>query len=481
MLPSFINNFLNGLKIKRPHTDSDKDKIIESLMAEITLLKAKVAKLVEENIALKEKLGLNSSNSSLPPSSDRNKAKPKTRKASGRKQGAQLGHKGVKRKLVPVEMVNKVVQCMPEEMCECGGMVVLSDKNPYRHQVTELPEIKPIITEYQLYCGTCQRCKHNSYAELPADVGNNVLGPRAMALLAQLSSKYHLSKRLIQEFFHKSLGIQISLGTVSNTEKRVSDSLASIYETLKASLLKEEHLNIDETGHKEKSKRGYVWVFTSNTLCVFVAKLTRAKSVLVETLSNFKGKITSDRYAAYNFIPTPNRQSCWAHLIRDFKRFANSEYADVAAIGVKLLENSEKLFDLRNQLKTAKISREKFLAEMSKVKINVEKFLERGSKMLIRKQFSNSCTNIYNLRSTLWLFVEKPGIEPTNNLAERQLRPYVIWRKLSFGTQSERGSRFIERIMSVSVTYSQTGIIVFDALVKAITDHVRTVRSPPAL
>lgn len=447
------------------------------LIRENELLRAQIAELIAEVKALKEKLGLNSTNSSLPPSRDLHKI-IKNKPKSGRKRGAQFGHKGVGRKLVPIEQVRNVVKCVPNSKCKCGGEILVQ-ADYRRHQVFELPEIKPVITEYQLHDGVCACCKQETGAELPLDVGTNVLGPRAMALMTQLSSQYHLSKQLIKKFFSETLGIRICTGTVSNTEGRVSNALAEPYANLEASLAQQAHLNIDETGYKEQNKRGYIWVFSSNTICVFKAKLSRAKSVLVETLKHFKGKITSDRYAAYNVISTQNRQSCWAHLIRDFTRFANSQYPDVGAIGEKLLEQSEQMFGARALFKSGEIQKEELLSRIKPIKKSVEQLLRKGSVMFLRKKFSVTCANIFKLRTTLWLWLEDLSIEPTNNLAERQLRPYVIWRKLSFGSQSERGSRFVERTMSVAVTCKQSGTDVFEFLVNAILDYRRNHLPPP--
>jgi transposase len=476
---SFIKNIATDFVTNCTNWRSRADLIRENkyLRAKVAALTAEVARLVAEVKDLKEKLGLNSTNSSLPPSRDLYKA-TKQKNKSGRKQGAQPGHKGVGRKLVPISRVNHVVKCEPSSKCECGGTVHI--KTSYRrHQVHELPEIKPIITEYQLHDGKCVDCKQKVWAELPRDVGINVLGPRAMALMTQLSSQYHLSKRLIRKFFGETLGIRICTGTVSNTEGRVSNALAEPYKNLEASLATQAHLNIDETGYKEHNKRGYVWVFASNSICVFKAKLSRAKSVLIETLKNFHGKVTSDRYSAYNVIPTQNRQSCWAHLIRDFRRFSHSQYEDVQAIGKELLEKSEQIFSIRALFKSGQIQKEQLLDKIKPVRQSIEKLLRKGSMMFLRKSFSVSCGNIFNMRRTLWLWLEDLSIEPTNNLAERQLRPYVIWRKLSFGSQSERGSRFVERTMSIIATCGQSGTDVFELLVKSILDYRRNCQPPP--
>lgn len=446
---------------------------IQRLENQLEIVKLENDILRAENANLKDRLGLNSTNSSLPPSKDLYKKLKAERKKSGRTQGAQVGHQGATRNLYPLEKVDHLVKCRPETRCQCGGEIIMNkDLESLRHQVFELPEIKPIVTEYQLHYGKCNKCKQVQRGELPKGVANNILGPRAMAFIASMSTTYHCSKRKIQRFFSEHFGIQIALGTVSNAEKRLNLYFDPCYKSLAAAVKEQVHLNIDETSHKQENKRSYVWVFCNNKLTLLKAKMSRGKKVLIETLGNFKGSITSDRYGAYNYIARDKRQSCWSHLIRDFRRFSHSDYPKVAEIGNELLELAERFFTLRGQFKLQEISLEEFLNSILLIKERMEELLKLGALMVDAKQFSNSCKNITKLYPTLWLCTEYDNIEPTNNLAERQLRQYVIWRKMSFGTQSDRGSEYLAKSMSISATCRQSGISAFETFANIISNSI---------
>lgn len=127
------------------------------LFSQNKLLQQEINQLKHENALLKDKLNINSTNSSLPPSSDLKRPK-KEYVPTGRKRGGQPGHKGTNRKLVDVNLVNKVESVLPQSKCDCGGEVVVDYSNPWRHQKFELPKIMPEITEYQMYFGKCKCC-----------------------------------------------------------------------------------------------------------------------------------------------------------------------------------------------------------------------------------------------------------------------------------------------------------------------------------
>jgi transposase len=406
--------------------------------------------LIIEIQNLKDKNNINSDNSSLPPSKDLYK-KLKQRKKSDRKIGGQPGHKGSYRPLLAEAEVSNVVKCMPEKFCQCGGEIKLRRrKNPVRHQVFEMPKVEPIVTEYKQYRGECACCRTRFIGNLPEGVSKSILGPRAMAFIVQGSALYHLSKSQIKMMLKDSLGIEVCDATISNVEKKVSGYFDKMYEELSLKVKKAGHLYIDETGHKRCGKRGYAWFFVNEELVYVKVSMSRGKKVLSGVIGeDFVGKITSDRYAAYNMVDNSRRQVCWAHLLRDFRRFANSEHKEVSRIGTLLLQDTEKIFELLKNVKSEVIKKELFTVEMEGIKKRVEILLYEGSLKKEYKGFGGSCENIYKLKGALWNFLDDPKLEATNNLAERTVRPFVIKRKISFGTWSERGDKFLERMMSI--------------------------------
>ena len=161
------------------------------LFAQVKLLRTENIQLRQKIVTLEDKININSSNSSMPPSSDIKK-KPKERKSSGKKRGGQPGHKGKNRPLVDINLVNKIESILPQSRCECGGDVEVDYDSPHRHQKFEIPKIIPDITEYQMHLGKCKCCGVRYRAKLPDGVGYHMLGPRAMSFLAQMSSMYHI-------------------------------------------------------------------------------------------------------------------------------------------------------------------------------------------------------------------------------------------------------------------------------------------------
>jgi transposase len=422
---------------------------------------------------LKDLAKKDSSNSSIPPSKALFKATNKKKK-SEKKIGGQVGHPGSFRPLVDASQVTKIVKCYPEKSCECGGEIKLRPrKKPARHQIFELTEIRPIITEYQKYRGVCNCCKKKAIAPLPKGVGANILGPRAMAFIGQAGALYHLTKSQTQMMLKDSLGIEVAISTISNVEKRISEYFENIYNELGKKVMQAKHLHIDETGHKNQGKKGFAWCFVNENIFYLKLAMSRGAKVLTGVIGeSFKGKITTDRYSAYNVIEAENRQVCWAHLLRDFRKFANSEHQEVANIGGSLLKNTERIFELLKAVKFGIIKREKFDAQIEDIKKKIETMLFDGSLRKKYKNFGGSCANIWKLRDALWNFLDDPGLEATNNLAERSIRPFVIKRKLSFGTWSDRGDRFLERMMSVIPMIIKSGKSVLETVTKIIKESL---------
>ena len=292
-----------------------------------------------------------------------------------------------------------------------------------------------------------------------------------MAFVAQSSALYNLTRSQIRMMLKDSLGIEVAISTISNVEERISGYFENIYNELGKKVRQSKHLHIDETGHKNQGKQGYAWCFVNEKILYLKLAMSRGAKVLTGVIGeSFKGKITTDRYSAYNVIDPENRQICWAHLLRDFRKFAHSEHTEVANIGGSLLRNTERMFELLKAVKFGIISKEELNYEMEDIKKKIEMLLYEGSLRKKYKNFGGSCGNIWKLRDALWNFLDDPGLEATNNLAERSIRPFVIKRKISFGTWSDRGDRFLERVMSVIPMIIKSGKSVLETVTRIIKD-----------
>jgi len=431
---------------------------------------------------LEEKLNTNSSNSSKSPSSDIfKKKKPKKKKYHGSgnknklKQGAQPGHKGKGRKLLPPEEVDDTVVCLPKPTCECGGSIHAKPNKIKRHQQHELPKIKPIVTEYQQVYGYCDECGTTHIGSLPNGISHNLLGARAIATVAIFTGDYRLGKRPTQQVFSDIFNLSVSLGTISNAENIVSEALKSPVEEAKTYIYQQTSaVHADETGHKQQGGKMWMWLAATLLVAVFIIRTARntesAKALLGE---QFAGILVSDRWSAYNWIEITRRQFCWAHLKRDIQKISERS-GRPGKIGDEILEDIRRMFHLWHLFKDETISQKTFQAAMKPIRNNIERLLKEGSEC-DHKKTQNTCKNILKHKDALWTFIDIEGkdIEPTNNFAEQQIRFYVLWRKNSFGTQSERGNLFVERIMTTTATCKLQGRNRYDYITAAVAAHLK--------
>jgi len=434
------------------HTECNRR--IQQLTAENAALRTLVAQLQARVEELERLLGQNSSNSSRPPSSD-TPAQRETRPSkppSGRRRGAQPGHKGWRRKLLPPERVNEVRDCFPDRCRRRGCSKELPrrpDPNPLPHQVVEIPHIEPYVTEYRLHSVTCE-CGKVTCASLPPGVPHGMCGPRLAATIALLTGDTNTSRRDAVRLLSDILGVEISLGALSETEEMVSEALAAPVEEAGTQVSEQGIKHVDATGFQQAGKKHTLWTIAAPLVTFFAITANASSAGLRGLFHTLKGIFISDRGSQFGFWAMKDRQICWAHLIRKFVSFA--ERSGVAGeLGANLLLLSRTMMHVWHRVRDGTLSRRRFREFIAKLRPIFEGHLERGVRLGIRG-VSGSCADILAHRLALWTFVDQDGVDPTNNAAERALRAFVLWRKMSFGSQSERGTRFAARIQTVVQT-----------------------------
>ena len=442
---------------------------------------ARILVLEKENSELRDKLGLNSTNSSLPPSKDLYKIEKENKPKSTLKIGAQPGHIGKNRAR---KAPDKIIHCYAPETCNCGGRIIMH-KKPEIQQKIEIPPITPIYTDYILHKGRCKNCNKKYSGTLPQGVSQNMLAAHAKTIVTSLTGYYKNSKSEVQQILKNIFNLEISTGTISNTEARVSDKCERLYDEYCHQIQNSDHLHIDETGAKKQGKRHWAWCFTDQKTTVLKIEKSRSKEVLKKMLPNFTGTIISDRYGSYNYFNANQRQICWAHLIRDFNRFANSNNSEVKKIGIQLKNCSRFLFKNLKSFKENVLALQKGHPEkiaslltkkynmlctlVSKIKQAVRSRLEKIMSISDAKHASRVAKRILKLEEMMWKFMDFIfTISPTNNLAERQIRPFVIYRKNSFFVWSERGAKFVERMNSILLTSNLRKLNSFQVLHEVI-------------
>jgi transposase len=449
--------------------------IIRALLLHIAALEKRVADL-------EDRLAKSPQNSSLPPSSGHPHAKPLAAKPkSKRRRGGQPGHPRHERKLIPSEQCDEIVVLKPAA-CRCCGVKLRHSEvegDPLRHQVWELPEIKPIVTEYQRHRLTCPDCGETTCAELPADVPTSTAGPRLVALTAMLMGCFRQSKRRVALFLEQVLDQPCSPGWVVKLQNQATAALRPAYEQLAAQLPAQDRVSLDETPSKEGPTKAWLWTAVASAFTVFALRATRGACVVAELLGEtYSGVVTCDRAKAYFPVGETGRlQWCWAHLKRDFQALIDSSDGQAKCLGRDLMRPTKELFRHWSLCRDGTLTRGEFVEAMRPIRQAVDGLLLRGV-FSGNAKLHGMCKPLWEHRDWLWTFVDLADVQPTNNASERALRHAVIWRKLSFGTQSPAGSRFVETILTVVETCRQQKRNLFAFLAQAIQARQNQTQAP---
>ena len=452
--------------------------LVANLFARLDRLEARVAEQDLEIASLREQLGKTSRNSSKPPSSDPPGMPPPPSKPppSKAKRGGQKGHPKHSRERLPAD---RVVPCVPTACAHCEHPLAGHDPDPAWHQVVDVPVILREVTEYQLHQLECSRCRQSTVATLPEGVTTSAFGTRLHALAALLTGRYRQSKRMVVEFLGEVFQIPMSLGSVSRCEARVSTALKGPYEEAHASAQAAPWANVDETSWREDKRGAWLWVMATALVTVLMVHRNRSKAAAQQLMGEgFAGIAISDRYSAYLWVEVARRQVCWSHLNRDFEAMVDRGGAS-RDVGTALLRESARMFKWWAWVERGSRSRAWLESKLPELQRATRKALTAGTACKNEKT-EGVCREILELFPALWTFVTVEGVEPTNNLAERSLRPAVQMRVLSFGTDSATGSRFFERIMTVAMTLRRQGRSLLDWLAGAI-DAFRLGRTAPSL
>jgi transposase len=452
--------------------DLGRDRCVEvilELAASVERLTAQTVLLEERVRRLEEQSRQSSRTGSKPPSEDppqtrqqrRAEARAKAkellaRDAKKRSAGGQSGHEGAGRSLLPEDQVNEFVNHYPESCRGCGREFAAAEKvpsrRPGRRQVAELPPITVLITEHRSHRLRCPCCKKKTSAELPAAVAASPFGPRLQAAVLTLTARNRISRRDMSELAREFFGVGLSVGAVDAICQRGSTALAEPHEALLTSVLQAPAVNVDETGWTTAGTNRTLWTATIPKAAVFRIAADRHRDRLEELLGpDFAGICCSDRWWAYNHIDPESRQACWSHLQRDF-RFHSEGLPTQRQFGEQGLALTSRLFDTWHSYREHQ-DRVRLQQEMAPINAELQTLLEEaGRKTPKNKYHRGFANNLLKIWPALWTFVTVEGVEPTNNAAERSLRGPVIHRKLSHGTRSQHGERFIERALPASVT-----------------------------
>lgn len=455
--------------------------IPENVAEEMTpAVRAFVDSLLQRVADLESRLNKTPQNSSLPPGSQHPHAKlPRRKRKAGKNRGGQPGHPKTERKLIPSEECAKVVPVLPKKCRGCGGRLAGDDPHPLRHQVWELPPIQPEVIEYQQHRLECPGCGVSTCGQLPPGVPRGQSGPRLVAFVTFLMAYFRQSKRRSAEFVSTVMNIPCSASLTVKHQTIATDATREAYEELVTALPTEPMLYGDESPTKEASTKAWLWTFVARGFTVFAVRGSREATILSDFFGEaYQGVMHCDRAKMYWQLG--RLQWCWAHLKRNFQALIDDSDPQVKRLGNDLMRSTNEMFRQWSRCRDGTITFDQFKRSMAPIRERVEALLLRGA-CSGNARLVGMCQEIYGNRQWLWSFVEVRGVDPTNNTAERALRPAVIWRKLSFGTQSAKGSRFVETLLSVIATCRQQGRDPFAYLTDAVDARFRGKNAPSLL
>ena len=457
--------------------DGDRETAVALLIQVGELIEAN--RRLEARVAeLEQRLNRSSRNSSLPPSQDPPSTPPRPRQPdSGRRRGGQPGHEGKNRPLLPLERVDQVVEHWPER-CQACAHVFGEDERVdvaavHRHQVSELPPIAVTVSEHRLHRVRCPACAACTRAELPTGVPRSAFGPRLQAAVATVAVRNRVSRRDTVELMDELFGVELSTGSIDTIIERAGEALAEPHAGLHEQIRSASAVNVDETGWRTAGARRTLWGALTERAAVFRIARDRHERELKALLGeDFRGIACSDRWWAYNYLDPERRQLCWAHLVRDFTAHGEGLSAQKAfgEVGLAIAGRLFVAWDAYRQDGDRALLLERVAPLTQELRALLEQAARKSTKTKYHRLFAK---NLLKRWPALWTFTLVDGVEPTNNHAERGLRGAVIYRKLSLGSQSERGERTIERLLSASVTCRLQERSLFAYLSDVLTASIR--------
>lgn len=450
-----------------------------------------VAQLEQRVAELEESVGSGNSsrNSSKPPSQDspEQRAKREKKPKSPRKKGAQPGHPGHQRVRVDLCATDEQIHYYPDTQCTCGAVCDVAQEPYQQHQVFDLPEVRSKVTEHCLYDARCPSCHKRQVARLPDTVPNGQMGPGLISWITLMNGAYALSVSNIQRLLKDQWQLSFSIGAVSQATRSVTEWLLPLYQQVGQAVRDLPVANADETSHYRNSERRWLWVLCSSQVVYFLVHYSRGKGAANSLLDEFDGILVTDQHGGYNDYPIEKRQLCWAHIIRKFKKMSE-RVGRAGVLGKQLWRLSRLIVHFHNRWRSGGYSDVCYHARMQRFKQWVHNLLNLGLEILPTdlalkaSKTTNQCRRLLTDEPMLWTFLQGRAIPMTNNEAERAIRPYVIWRKTSFFSQSARGDQFRPVILTLTETCKRLGLGVYEILRKVCEQGLRgeaiTVRLP---
>lgn len=414
-----------------------------------------VLTLLQRLEAVEARLKQDSTTSHRPPSAD--SPYKKARKPSGnsppRKAGGQPGHPGHRQSL----LAPTATRVLTPQQCACGNTAWALTRPYHTHQVIELPVIQMDVTHFVLHEAWCPVCAQWTKAQVPPEHTAGY-GPRLTALVGEIAGTHGTGRRTIQTFCASVLQIPLSLGAIQKMLDRVAHALEPHYQAIASQARRAPVNYMDETPWFLTNTLPWLWVMANETVAFYMIHPHRSKEAFTALIDDWEGLLVSDGYGVYqNWVQA--RQTCVAHLIRSARGLAARANPDFAACGAWAMAELQRLCHMATAPPTGGEWRA-WYARFCKL---IDQYHDRAD------DAGRFARRLLREVDSLWVFLAQHGVEPTNNRAERALRFGVLWRKRSQGTASDKGNRWVERILSLKETCRLQARSTYTVLVEAVS------------
>jgi len=433
-----------------------------ALAATVRQLQSQVTQLQAQVDDLTRRLGQNSQNSSRPPSSDslaqkeqRKKSRRERRQESAaRKRGGQPGHPGHGSKLL--EPTEPPIQAPPALCRRCGHREFGDLAVSHIHQCVDVV-VRRTVQQVECLEGTCRHCGAVQTGVPPPGLQTGY-GPFLTALTGHLTGLIPTTRRALVEVLRSVFEVPIELGTAQKLVDRCSTAIQPHYDTI-GQLVRRACVNyIDETSYYLCHELQWLWGMVNPREAFYQVLAHRNSESFQILIGDWKGTLVSDDYGVYRAWDDKKAQRCLAHLIRKANALMKHSDPTVAEFGRKVRDELRRLCEMSRAPPTVG-QWQAWLMRISHLLCQHEDRADDAAKL---------ARAIQRQRRSLWTFLLVPGVEPTNNRAERALRFAVIWRKRSLGAQSDKGCRWFERILSLRETCRLRGQNLFHVLLDAV-------------
>jgi transposase len=438
-----------------PFTPQDWEQTPPAVQAYLRTMRDALGQLQDRVETLEARLTQHSTTSSQPPSADSPYKRPRRRTTSTtpRKAGGKPGHQGHRQELLAP---TRVVEVRPGP-CVCGNTICAGTSPYYTPQVIALPPIVMEVTHWGLHQGWGQTGGRWSQARVPAEQASGY-GPRFSALVGALAGTYGTGRRMGQTLCASVLQVAIRLGAIQKVLDRVTHAIDPYY-TVMARQARHAPVNsIDETPWYCLNTLEWLWVMASERAAFYRIHPRRSKEAFAALIDAWQGLLVRDGYGGYHKW-VEARQTCLAHLIRTARGLAERPHPDMAACGAWALVELQRLCHMATAPPTGGEWRAWYARLCKLIDQHHERQDDAGR--LVRR--------LLREMDSLWVFLSHHGVEPTNNRAERALRFGVQWRKRSLGTASDKGNRWVERILSLRETCRLHARSTYESLVEAVS------------